>query len=49
MVCKGLNDYVIEIDKVVEVVIIEVIKKFYFDYVIVVEELGIVEGKDNSV
>lgn len=39
----------INVDKEVEVIIVLIIKSFYFEYCIIVEEGGFIEGKDKEV
>lgn len=46
---KGSNDFVINVDKAVEVVIIDMICKFYLQYIIIIEESGEFEGIDQDV
>lgn len=46
---KGSNDFVINVDKVVEAVIIDTIRKFYLQYIIIIEESGEFEGIDQDV
>lgn len=45
---KGSNDFVSNIDKLAERIIIDVIKKSYPDHVIVTEESGIISGRDKD-
>lgn len=46
---KGQNDFVTNIDKEAEYLIIETIKKSYPDHCIVAEESGVTNGKDTDV
>lgn len=46
---KGSNDFVINVDKVVEVIIIEIICKFYLQYIIIIEESGEYVGEEQDV
>ncbi|WP_070970676.1 inositol-1-monophosphatase [Vibrio sonorensis] len=46
---KGTNDFVTNVDKEAEALIIDVIKSSYPDHSIVAEENGLIEGKDNEV
>ena len=45
---KGTNDFVTNIDKAAENIVIDVIKKSYPDHSIVTEEAGVVAGKDTA-
>ncbi len=45
---KGTNDFVTNIDKAAEQIIIDVIKKSYPEHNIVSEEAGVVEGKEKD-
>jgi myo-inositol-1(or 4)-monophosphatase len=46
---KGLNDFVTNVDKEAEAIIIDVIKAAYPDHCIIAEENGSIEGKDKEV
>lgn len=45
---KGSNDFVTNVDKAAEQIIIDIIKKSYPDHTIVGEESGVAEGKDSD-
>ncbi|PCE67934.1 inositol-1-monophosphatase [Salinivibrio sp. YCSC6] len=45
---KGTNDFVTNVDKGAEQIIIDIIKKSYPDHTIVGEESGVAEGKDSD-
>lgn len=45
---KGTNDFVTNVDKAAERIVIDVIKKSYPDHTIVSEEAGALEGKDKD-
>ncbi|WP_367988285.1 inositol-1-monophosphatase [Vibrio sp. NTOU-M3] len=46
---KGTNDFVTNVDKEAEAIIIDVIKNSYPDHSIIAEENGLIEGKDSDV
>lgn len=46
---KGTNDFVTNVDKEAETIIIETIKSSYPEHCIVAEESGLIEGKDKGV
>jgi myo-inositol-1(or 4)-monophosphatase len=46
---KGVNDFVTNIDKESESIIIDIIKNAYPDHAIIAEENGLIEGKDKDV
>lgn len=46
---KGSNDFVTNVDKAAETIIIETIKTSYPEHYIVSEEAGLVEGKDKDI
>jgi myo-inositol-1(or 4)-monophosphatase len=46
---KGTNDFVTNVDKEAEAIIIDVIKASYPEHCIVAEENGVIEGKDKEV
>ncbi|MDW6003189.1 inositol-1-monophosphatase [Vibrio mangrovi] len=46
---KGTNDFVTNVDKEAESIIVDVIKNSYPEHVIIAEENGVIEGKDQDV
>ncbi|SDI07856.1 myo-inositol-1(or 4)-monophosphatase [Vibrio xiamenensis] len=46
---KGSNDFVTNVDKEAEAIIINTIKQSYPDHSVIAEENGLIEGKDNDV
>lgn len=46
---KGTNDFVTNVDKEAEYIIIDTIKQSYPEHCIVAEEQGLIEGKDKDV
>ncbi|MDC0609113.1 inositol-1-monophosphatase [Vibrio sp.] len=46
---KGTNDFVTNVDKEAESIIIDVIKTSYPDHSIIAEESGVIDGKDSEV